>query len=81
MPHVGSVKVGNGSRIGAGSCIDRGTISCTQIGANVMIDNLVHVAHNSVIEDRVVMAQVGLAGACYIASGASRAVRSVSARM
>jgi len=71
LPHVGSVKVGNGSRIGAGSCIDRGTISCTQIGANVMIDNLVHVAHNCVIEDRVVMAaQVGLAGGAHIASGA-----------
>ena len=71
LPHVGAVEIGNGTRIGAGSCIDRGTISRTRIGANVMIDNLVHVAHNCVIEDRVVMAaQVGLAGGAHIGAGA-----------
>ena len=71
LPHVGSVEISQGSRIGAGSCIDRGTIGKTRIGAGVMIDNLVHIAHNCIIEDRVVMAaQVGLAGGVHIASGA-----------
>ena len=71
LPHVGSVEIGLGSSIGAGTCIDRGTINKTFIGAGVMIDNLVHIAHNCVVEDRVIMAaQVGLAGGAHIASGA-----------
>jgi UDP-3-O-[3-hydroxymyristoyl] glucosamine N-acyltransferase len=71
LPHVGTVKIGESSRIGAGCSIDRGTLGSTTIGCKVMIDNLVHVAHNCRIGDRAVLAaQVGLAGGAEIGVGA-----------
>lgn len=71
LPHVGTVEIGPQTMIGAGCTIDRGTLASTRIGRQVMIDNLVHIAHNCVIEDRAVLAaQVGLAGGVQIGSGA-----------
>lgn len=71
LPHVGTVTIGEGSRIGAGCTIDRGTLGPTAIGCKVMIDNLVHIAHNCLIGDRAVLAaQVGLAGGAAIGEGA-----------
>ncbi len=71
LPHVGSVEIGEKTQIAAGCTIDRGTLGVTRIGRQVMIDNLVHVAHNCVIDDRAVLAaQVGLAGGAEIGAGA-----------
>ncbi|MDA9930125.1 UDP-3-O-(3-hydroxymyristoyl)glucosamine N-acyltransferase [Alphaproteobacteria bacterium] len=71
LPHVGSVEIGSFSHIGAGCCIDRGTLEATRIGANVMIDNLVHIAHNCTIADRAILtAQIGMAGGASIGEGA-----------
>ena len=71
LPHVGSVQIGEGSSAGAGCTIDRGTLGMTRIGASVMIDNLVHIAHNCIVGDRAVLAaQVGLAGGAIIGEGA-----------
>ena len=71
LPHVGSVEIGKGSRTGAGCAIDRGTLGMTRIGVSVMIDNLVHIAHNCVVGDRAVLAaQAGLAGGAVIGEGA-----------
>jgi len=71
LPHVGTVIIGDASRIGAGCAIDRGTLGMTAIGRQVMIDNHVHIAHNCQIDDRVVLAaQVGLAGGASIGEGA-----------
>ena len=71
LPHVGTVTIGDFSHIGAGSTVDRGTLGPTEIGRKVMIDNLVHIAHNSVIGDRAVLAaQVGLAGGVTVGEGA-----------
>jgi UDP-3-O-[3-hydroxymyristoyl] glucosamine N-acyltransferase len=50
MPHYGGVIVGRGVQVGANTCIDRGQFGNTEIGDNVKIDNLVHIAHNCVIE-------------------------------
>jgi len=71
LPHVGAVQIGAGTRIAANCAIDRGTLGMTHIGSQVMIDNLVHVAHNCVIEDRaVIAAQVGFAGGVRVGEGA-----------
>ena len=71
VEHVGSVEIGRSSRTGAGCTIDRGTLGRTQIGESVMIDNLVHIAHNCIIGDRAVLAaQAGLAGGAIIGEGA-----------
>lgn len=71
LPHVGAVTIGMGTRVGAGCTIDRGTLGVTRIGDAVMIDNLVHIAHNCMIGDRaVIAAQVGLAGGVVIGESA-----------
>ena len=62
-PHIGAVFIGKGTNIGAGCTIDRGLIDDTYIGKYVMIDNQVHIGHNSTIEDFCILAgQVGLSG-------------------
>lgn len=61
--HFGGVRIGKNVEIGANSCIDRGTLDDTIIGNNVKIDNLVHIAHNVMIEDNVsVIANSMIAG-------------------
>ena len=63
LPHVGRVVVGNHVEIGANACIDRAMIGDTIIEDGVKLDNLVTVAHNSVVgAHSVLAAQVGLAG-------------------
>jgi len=53
--------------IGANCCIDRATLDSTVINSGVIIDNLVHIAHNVVIgEKTAIAAKVGIAGSCII---------------
>ncbi|MDG2474089.1 MAG: UDP-3-O-(3-hydroxymyristoyl)glucosamine N-acyltransferase [Paracoccaceae bacterium] len=64
---LGSVIIGNDVEIGAGSVIDRGTISNTRIGNGTKLDNLVHIAHNVSIGDNCLLCgQVGIAGSVTI---------------
>ena len=64
---LGSVNIGNDVEIGAGSAIDRGTITDTKIGHGTKLDNLVHVGHNAVIGDNCLLCgQVGIAGSVKI---------------
>lgn len=51
VPHYGGVTIGQDVEIGANTCIDRGTLDDTNIGDNVKIDNLCHIAHNCIIKD------------------------------
>ncbi len=51
FPHMGKVLIGDHVYIGAATTIDRATLEATVIGNHVKIDNLVHIAHNVVIED------------------------------
>jgi len=63
VPQMGTVALGNDVEVGSNSCIDRARFGVTRIGNGVKIDNLVQVAHNSVIGDHsVLVAQVGIAG-------------------
>lgn len=69
LPHYGGVVIGDNVRIGSCVCIDRGTKphTPTTIGNNVMIDNLVHIAHNAVIGDgTIIVAGSVIGGSCKI---------------
>ena len=67
VPHMGRVIIGNRCNIGSGTCIDRGFLDDTVIGDHVMIDNLVHIAHNVKMgHGNVICGQVGFAGSTVI---------------
>jgi UDP-3-O-[3-hydroxymyristoyl] glucosamine N-acyltransferase len=67
IPQVGTVEIGDDVEIGAGTCIDRGTLGVTRIGRGTKIDNLVQIAHNVVVgEDTVIVSQVGISGSTEI---------------
>lgn len=69
MPHLGRVIIGDGVSIGANCTIDRGVMDDTKLSDNVMIDNLVHIAHNVEIGARtIILAQTGVAGSVKIGS-------------
>ena len=58
IPQIGKVIIGDQVEIGANTCIDRGALQDTIIGANTKIDNLVQIAHG-----------VKVGGGCFFASG------------
>jgi len=65
--HLGNVILKNNISIGSNCCIDRATLDSTIIGSGVIIDNLVHIAHNVTIdENTAIAAKVGIAGSCKI---------------
>ena len=69
FPQAGGLEIGNDAEIGANTTIDRGSLGVTQIGEQVKIDNLVHIAHNVKVGDRtLIAAQTGIAGSCTIGS-------------
>ena len=67
FPQLGSVRIADDVEIGAHSCIDRGALGVTSIGRGTKIDNLVQIAHNVSIGERVVIAaQTGISGSTVI---------------
>jgi UDP-3-O-[3-hydroxymyristoyl] glucosamine N-acyltransferase len=67
FPQIGRLEIGDDVEIGANSTIDRGALEVTRIGRGTKIDNLVHVGHNCLIgEDVVIAAQTGLSGSITI---------------
>ena len=56
IPQTGSVTIGDDCEIGANTTIDRGAIDDTELGNNVIIDNLCQIAHNVKIGDHTAMA-------------------------
>lgn len=67
IPQIGSVVIGNGVEIGANTTIDRAALGSTRIADGVKIDNLVHIAHNCVIEEHTaIAAQTGVSGSTVI---------------
>lgn len=64
---LGNVIVGDNVEIGAGACIDRGTLGPTRIGDGTKIDNLVQVGHNVTVGENVMIAgSTGIAGSATI---------------
>lgn len=71
IPHVGGCILEDEVEIGANTCIDRGSVDDTVIGAGTKIDNLVHIAHNVRIGRRcLIMACCGIAGSVHIGDDA-----------
>jgi UDP-3-O-[3-hydroxymyristoyl] glucosamine N-acyltransferase len=67
FPQVGSLEIEDDVEIGANATVDRGSLGVTRLGAQVKIDNLVHIAHNVEIGDRtIIAAQTGVAGSSLI---------------
>jgi UDP-3-O-[3-hydroxymyristoyl] glucosamine N-acyltransferase len=63
VPQIGRVIIQEDVEIGANSCVDRGALKDTVIGAGTKIDNLVQIGHNVVIGRHcVIVGQVGIAG-------------------
>jgi len=63
VPQIGRVIIGDDVEIGANSCIDRGALGDTIIGAGTKIDNLVQIGHNVVIGRHcVIVGHVGISG-------------------
>ncbi len=70
IPQIGNVIIGNNVEIGANSCVDRAKFSSTIIGDGCKIDNLVQIAHNSVMGRSCIMAgHSGLAGSVTLEDG------------
>lgn len=71
FPHVGRVRIGAGASIGSNTCIDRGALGETVVGAGARVDNLVHVAHNVQIgEGALVIANAMLGGSAIVGARA-----------
>jgi UDP-3-O-[3-hydroxymyristoyl] glucosamine N-acyltransferase len=67
VKQLGRVIIGDRVRIGANTCIDRGSLDDTVIDDDTIIDNLVQIAHNVKIGKRsILVSQVGIAGSTEI---------------
>ena len=70
FPHIGRVVIEDDVEIGSNTCIDRGALGETRIGAGAKIDNLVHIAHNVVVgKNAVVIANSMIGGSAVIGDG------------
>ncbi len=67
IPQSGTVIIGDDCEIGANTCIDRGALDNTIIGNDVIIDNLVQIAHNVTVGDHsCICGGTGIAGSSNI---------------
>ncbi|WP_298551170.1 UDP-3-O-(3-hydroxymyristoyl)glucosamine N-acyltransferase [uncultured Algibacter sp.] len=70
IPQIGNVIIGHYVEIGSNSCVDRAKFSSTIVGDGCKIDNLVQIAHNSVMGRSCIMAgHSGLAGSVTLGDG------------
>jgi len=64
---LGAVTLGDDVEIGAGTSIDRGTLTDTRIGSGTKLDNQVQIGHNVQVGSTCMLcAQVGVAGSAEI---------------
>jgi UDP-3-O-[3-hydroxymyristoyl] glucosamine N-acyltransferase len=63
IPQIGIVVIEDDVEIGANVAIDRAAVAVTRIGRGSKIDNLVQIAHNTIIgENCIIVSQVGISG-------------------
>jgi UDP-3-O-[3-hydroxymyristoyl] glucosamine N-acyltransferase len=66
-PQIGIVYISSNCSIGSSCTIDRGKIDVTFFGHSCMLDNQVHIAHNVLLGNNVIIAaQSGIAGSAKI---------------
>jgi UDP-3-O-[3-hydroxymyristoyl] glucosamine N-acyltransferase len=66
-PQIGRLVIEDDVEIGANSTIDRGALDETRISRGTKIDNLVHIGHNVLIGENVVIAaQTGVSGSVVV---------------
>jgi len=71
FPQQGLLYIEDDVDIGANTTIDRGALGETRIGRGTKIDNLVHIGHNCVIGQNVIIAaQTGISGSSVVEDGA-----------
>ncbi len=67
FPQIGRLEIEDDVEIGANATIDRGALEVTRIGRGTKIDNLVHIGHNCLIGENVLIAaQAGFSGSIAI---------------
>jgi UDP-3-O-[3-hydroxymyristoyl] glucosamine N-acyltransferase len=67
FPQIGRLEIADDVEIGANTTIDRGALEVTRIGRGTKIDNLVHIGHNCLIGENVVIAaQTGFSGSIVV---------------
>lgn len=67
VPQCGTVLIEDDVELGANVAIDRARFGATRIGQGVKVDNLVHIAHNVIVEQHaLIVAQVGIAGSATV---------------
>ncbi len=70
IQHLGSVTIEDDVEVGANTCIDRGTLGETVIGARSKIDNLCQIGHNVQIgSDCLIAGTVAIAGSTSLGRG------------
>jgi UDP-3-O-[3-hydroxymyristoyl] glucosamine N-acyltransferase len=70
VPQIGECFIEDDVEVGANTTIDRGSIGATRIGQGAKVDNLVQLAHNSVVGPLTMLAsQVGVAGSTELGKG------------
>lgn len=68
--HLGGVVLGDDVEVGANTCIDRGTLADTVVGARTKIDNACQVGHNVRIgSDTLIAGLTGIGGSARVGSG------------
>ncbi|HUK46239.1 MAG TPA: UDP-3-O-(3-hydroxymyristoyl)glucosamine N-acyltransferase [Terriglobales bacterium] len=67
FPQIGKLEIEDDVEVGANTTIDRGALEVTRIGRGTKIDNLVHIGHNCLVGENVLIAaQAGFSGSITI---------------
>ncbi len=70
MPQIGRAIVESGVEIGANTCVDRGSLGDTRVGAGSKLDNLVQIGHNVRVGALSLLASMsGVAGSTRLGKG------------
>lgn len=77
IPQIGNVVIGDDVEIGAGTCIDRATISNTSVQSGTKMDNQIQIGHNCHVgKNCIIASQTGISGSTTLEDGVILGARS-----